>query len=152
MARILLALLSGLVFGVGLVVSQMIVPEKVLGFLDLYGTWDPSLAFVMGGAILVSAPAFALARRMGRPLAAPRFEIPTRRDIDARLLSGAAIFGLGWGLVGLCPGPALAAIALSAMPALVFVAAMMAGMLLFRLTLERGAAPSSPAPRREADA
>ncbi|WP_062234962.1 YeeE/YedE family protein [Aureimonas sp. N4] len=152
MARILLALLSGLVFGIGLVVSQMVVPEKVLGFLDVFGAWDPSLAFVMGGAILVTAPAFALARRMGRPLAAPRFEIPTRRDIDARLLSGAAIFGLGWGLVGLCPGPALAAIGLALKPALVFVAAMVVGMLLFRLTLDRNDATSSVVSSRETDA
>lgn len=148
MVRPFIALLAGLLFGVGLAVSQMVVPEKVLGFLDMFGNWDPSLAFVMGGAILVAAPAFLLARRMGRPLAAARFDIPTRRDVDARLLSGAAIFGIGWGLVGLCPGPALAAIALAPLPALVFVAAMIAGMLLFRLTL----APRAPAPRQEADA
>lgn len=148
MVRVFIALLAGLLFGVGLAVSQMVVPEKVLGFLDIFGDWDPSLAFVMGGAILVAAPAFLLARRMGRPLAAARFDIPTRRNVDARLLSGAAIFGIGWGLVGLCPGPALAAIGLAPLPALVFLAAMIAGMLLFRLTLGAGAS----APRQEADA
>ncbi|RIY00829.1 YeeE/YedE family protein [Aureimonas flava] len=142
MARILVALVAGLLFGIGLVVSQMVVPEKVLGFLDVFGAWDPSLAFVMAGAILVAAPAFALAGLMKRPLVAPRFEIPSRRDIDARLLAGAAVFGIGWGLVGLCPGPALAAIGLAPVPALVFVAAMIAGMAAFRATL----APAAAAP------
>lgn len=136
----LVALLAGLVFGIGLVVSQMVVPEKVLGFLDVFGDWNPSLAFVMGGAILVAAPAFALARRMDSPDLARSFEISTRRDLDVRLLSGAAIFGIGWGLVGLCPGPALVALDFRSEPALPFVAAMIAGMIAFHLTL----APSSP--------
>lgn len=140
MARILVALFAGLVFGIGLVVSQMVVPAKVLGFLDVFGNWDPSLAFVMGGAILVSAPAFALARRMNGPALARSFEIPTRRDLDLRLLSGAAIFGIGWGLVGLCPGPALVALGFGLGPALLFVAAMIAGIVVFHLTL----APPSP--------
>ncbi|BDA84603.1 membrane protein [Aureimonas sp. SA4125] len=140
MARILVALLAGLVLGIGLVVSQMVVPAKVLGFLDVFGNWDPSLAFVMSGAILVSAPAFAVARRMNSPALARSFEIPTRRDLNPRLLSGAAIFGIGWGLVGLCPGPALVALGFGLGPALLFVAAMVAGMVVFHLTL----APSPP--------
>lgn len=150
MARILVALLAGLVFGIGLVVSEMVVPAKVLGFLDVFGNWDPSLAFVMGGAILVTAPAFALARRLGTPILAGRFELPTRLDLDARLLSGAAIFGIGWGLVGLCPGPALTALGIGSGQALIFVAAMIAGMAIFHVTL----LPPQPAtpPAREADA
>ena len=152
MARILIALLAGLVFGIGLVVSQMVVPAKVLGFLDVFGDWDPSLALVMGGAILVAAPAFALARRMGAPLLAPRFEIPTRRDLDARLIAGAAIFGVGWGLVGLCPGPALVALGFGGGPAPVFVAAMLAGMLIFHVTLTPRSDVGSASPSREADA
>ncbi|WP_062118319.1 YeeE/YedE family protein [Aureimonas sp. AU40] len=152
MARVLLALLSGLVFGAGLVVSQMVVPAKVLGFLDIFGAWDPSLAFVMIGAILVAAPAFALARRMERPWLGERFELPARREIDRRLLAGAVVFGIGWGLVGLCPGPALAALALAPAPALVFVAAMVAGMLLLRLMPAPRSGPSAIAPKRRAGA
>lgn len=150
MARLLLALLAGLLFGAGLVVSQMVNPDKVLGFLDLLGDWDPSLAFVMLGAILVAAPAFALAGRMDRPLAAPRFEVPVRRDIDRPLLAGAVLFGLGWGLVGLCPGPALAALSIDPAGVLVFVAAMLAGVVLFSAISARSAR-TSPSPS-EADA
>ncbi|WP_279482995.1 DUF6691 family protein [Aureimonas sp. SK2] len=139
MTRHLAALLAGLLFGTGLVLSRMVDPAKVLGFLDLFGAWDPSLAFVMVGAIVVTAPAFALARRMKRPLAASRFELPERRDVDGRLLGGSLVFGIGWGLVGLCPGPALTAIGLAPLPALVFVAALIAGTLLFRFTLGRSA-------------
>src|SRR5215204_2606054 len=104
MALIVSAFVSGLLFGLGLIVSQMVNPAKVLGFLDIFGNWDPSLAFVMGGAVLVSAVGHRVARGRGRPVLAPRLEIPTRRDLDARLLGGAALFGVGWGLVGLCPG------------------------------------------------
>lgn len=150
MARLLPALLSGLLFGAGLVVSQMVNPAKVLGFLDLFGDWDPSLAFVMLGAILVAAPAFALARRMNRPLVASRFVVPTRQEIDRPLLGGAALFGLGWGLVGLCPGPALAALSIDPKGVLVFVAAMLAGVVLFAAILARSAR-ASPSPS-EADA
>ncbi|KQT69856.1 MULTISPECIES: YeeE/YedE family protein [unclassified Aureimonas] len=152
MSRILLALFAGLVFGAGLVVSQMVDPAKVLGFLDVAGDWDPSLAFVMGGAILVTAPAFALARRMGAPVLAPRFEWPTRRDVDARLLSGAALFGIGWGLVGLCPGPALASLGFVPGEVVVFVAAMAAGMVLFRLLPAPKPAPGPASTSRTADA
>lgn len=107
----LAALASGLLFGVGLVVSGMVDPLKVLGFLDITGAWNPTLAFVMGGALLVAAPAFWLARRGASPLFATRFEWPTATRIDRPLLVGAVLFGVGWGLVGYCPGPALAGIA-----------------------------------------
>jgi uncharacterized protein len=111
----------------------MVNPAKVLGFLDIFGNWDPSLAFVMGGAVLVSAVGHRVARGRGRPVLAPRLEIPTRRDLDARLLGGAALFGVGWGLVGLCPGPALTALTFGPWQVLAFVGAMMAGMASLRL-------------------
>lgn len=141
MTRLLASLLAGLVFGVGLVVSQMVDPAKVLGFLDVAGDWDPSLAFVMGGAILVSAPAFWIARRLRAPVLGPRFEWPTRSDVDGRLIAGAVLFGIGWGLVGLCPGPALAVLGFAPGTVAVFVAAMVGGMALHRLT----AAPKAAA-------
>ncbi len=125
-------LIAGLIFGLGLVISGMADPAKVLNFLDVAGTWDPSLAFVMGGAIAVTLPGYALLRRRETPLFAQRFSWPTRNDMDAPLLSGAAMFGLGWGLSGFCPGPALTAITLAAPGTLVFVPAMLVGMALAR--------------------
>lgn len=131
------ALLSGLLFGAGLVVSQMVNPAKVLGFLDFAGiatgAWDPSLAFVMAGALAVTAPGYWLVLHRKAPVAAAAFEIPTRKDIDAKLIAGAAIFGLGWGLAGYCPGPAIAALVFGRLETAVFVVAMVAGMALFRL-------------------
>ncbi|NDU99857.1 YeeE/YedE family protein [Pseudoroseicyclus tamaricis] len=125
----LFALLSGLLFGAGLILSGMSDPAKVLNFLDIFGSWDPSLAFVMGGAILVTAPGYALlTRARSRPLFDTAFRIPTRRDLDARLISGAVIFGVGWGLGGFCPGPALTALPLAASGTLIFVPFMLAGM------------------------
>lgn len=123
----------GLLFGLGLVVSQMVNPAKVLAFLDVFGDWDPSLALVMGGAVAAASIGFALAGRRAAPLWAPAFQIPTRRDLDARLITGAALFGIGWGLVGLCPGPAIAALPLGLWQSFVFVVAMLAGMALHRL-------------------
>lgn len=125
-------LIAGLIFGLGLVISGMADPAKVLNFLDIAGTWDPSLAFVMGGAIAVTLPGYALLRRRDAPLFAQRFSWPTRNDVDAPLLSGAAMFGLGWGVSGFCPGPALTAITLAAPGTLVFVPAMLVGMTLAR--------------------
>lgn len=110
MLRIMGAVTSGVLFGAGLVVSGMVDPMRVLGFLDVAGVWDPTLAFVMGGALMVTTPLFWVAIRRGAPLADTKFHLPTLRSLDRRLLAGAAIFGMGWGLVGYCPGPALAGI------------------------------------------
>lgn len=107
----LAALASGLLFGVGLAVGGMTDPMRVLGFLDVAGAWDPTLAFVMAGALVVAAPAYALARRRERPLLAERFHLPESAGLDTRLLLGAAVFGIGWGTGGYCPGPALAGLA-----------------------------------------
>jgi len=127
----------GLLFSAGLAVSRMIDPAKVVGFLDVAGDWDPTLAVVMAGALIAAAPGFAAARRREAPVLGGRFEIPTRRDIDARLLGGAALFGVGWGLSGFCPGPAVAALSTGLAPVAVFVAAMIAGMALYRLMASR---------------
>lgn len=124
------ALIAGLVFGLGLVISGMADPAKVQNFLDVFGTWDPSLAFVMGGAIAVTLPGFRLVAQRGRPLFDERFRLPTRSDLDAPLLGGAALFGIGWGLGGFCPGPALTALPLAAPGTLIFVPAMLIGMWL----------------------
>lgn len=130
----LIALGAGLLFGAGLAVSGMHDPAKVLGFLDIAaigsGGWDPSLAFVMAGGLAVTLPAFHYARRRARPLAAPQFQQPAATGIDRRLMLGALIFGIGWGLVGYCPGPALASLAFGATGTILFVLAMIAGMML----------------------
>jgi uncharacterized membrane protein YedE/YeeE len=131
MGAIVAAFVCGLIFGLGLVIGQMSNPAKVLNFLDFFGTWDPSLAFVMGGAVAVAAIGFALARRRRTPLLADAFDLPQKTRIDARLLSGAAFFGVGWGLVGFCPGPALTALSFGRGEAFLFVAAMIAGMVIF---------------------
>ena len=136
MALTLSSLVAGLLFGLGLVVSQMVNPAKVLAFLDIFGSWDPSLALVMGAAVAVLALGYAVAKHQGRPVLAPRLEIPTRRNLDPRLIIGAAIFGVGWGLAGLCPGPALTLLPLALPKAFLFVAAMLAGMMLFRFLPE----------------
>lgn len=120
--------LSGLLFGLGLIVSGMANPAKVLAFLDLAGAWDPSLAFVMGGAIAVAAPAFALAARRTRSFLGGAMQLPTQQRVDARLIAGNLAFGIGWGIAGFCPGPALVALGLGQPKALVFVASMLAGM------------------------
>lgn len=133
--RLAVALVAGLLFGLGLAISCMMDPAKVLGFLDVAGAWDPSLAFVLGGAVGVSAIGYVVAARMAKPAMAPRFDIPTTRTVDARLVGGATLFGIGWGLVGMCPGPALAALSLGLPSVGVFVVAMFAGMVLFRLTM-----------------
>ncbi|HKX93080.1 MAG TPA: YeeE/YedE family protein [Methylibium sp.] len=134
------SLLAGLVFGIGLIVSGMADPAKVLGFLDLAGAWDPSLAFVMAGAILVGVVAFFVAGRRARTFLGGELKLPTARQIDRRLVLGSVVFGIGWGIAGFCPGPALVALGLGEAKALVFVAAMLAGMGLFEL-LERRARP-----------
>ena len=132
MLRILSGLLAGLIFGLGLVVSGMINPAKVQNFLDITGAWDPSLALVMAAALAVTGAGFAGLRAAGRPLFADGFQWPTRTDIDPRLVSGSAMFGAGWGLSGFCPGPAVSAAALGLAPVYVFLAAMLAGIGLWR--------------------
>jgi uncharacterized membrane protein YedE/YeeE len=125
------AFFAGLAFGIGLIVSQMANPAKVLGFLDLAGRWDPSLALVMGGAIVVAVVGFALAGRRPTTLLGTPSLLPTTRVIDGRLIGGSLLFGVGWGLAGFCPGPAFVALGAGHAKALVFVAAMIAGMLVF---------------------
>lgn len=122
------ALLAGLVFGLGLLLSGMASPAKVLGFLDLAGAWDPSLALVMLGAISVGLIAFGVAGRRSRSLLDLPMQLPSQRSIDRRLIGGSVLFGIGWGLAGFCPGPALVALGTGSGPALVFVAAMLVGM------------------------
>jgi uncharacterized membrane protein YedE/YeeE len=131
------ALLSGALLGAGLVVSDMINPARVLAFLDLAGAWDATLLFVMAGAVALAAIGYVIARRMQRPLLGSRFYIPEARTLDLRLVLGSALFGVGWGLVGLCPGPAIAALVFGVWQAWVFFVAMLAGMLLHRVLAER---------------
>ncbi len=125
----LVALICGSLFGFGLALSGMTDPAKVIGFLDLFGNWDPTLAFVMGGALLISLPFFQFGLgRLNAPMFAELFRIPDRSDIDIRLIAGAALFGIGWGLVGLCPGPVIASFAYLNADIFIFAAAMTAGM------------------------
>lgn len=137
------SLLSGLVFGLGLILSGMANPAKVLGFLDLAGNWDPSLAFVMAGAISVGVVSFAVARRRTLSFLGAEMRLPTVRHIDRRLIGGGLLFGVGWGVAGFCPGPALVALGMGESKAGVFVVAMLAGLAMFEL-LER-ARPSTVA-------
>jgi uncharacterized membrane protein YedE/YeeE len=136
--QVIAALLSGLVFGLGLLLSGMANPAKVLGFLDLAGAWDPSLALVMAGAIAVGFIAFRVAGGRATSFLGAPMGLPVARHIDRRLIGGSLAFGVGWGLAGFCPGPALVALGMGEAKALVFVAAMLAGMGLFEL-FERGA-------------
>ena len=133
MRKSLPGLLAGLIFGAGLALSDMVNPARVQDFLDVAGDWDPTLAFVMGAALMPSAFAYLVRRRMNRPLLEGRFSIPESRVVDRPLLLGAALFGIGWGLVGFCPGPALASLVLGAWQPWLFVLAMLAGMALHRL-------------------
>ena len=133
LASLLTSLLAGLVFGLGLIVSGMADPAKVLGFLDLAGPWDPSLAFVMAGAIAVGALAFAMARKRTVSFLGAAMKLPMSRDIDGRLVIGSVVFGMGWGIAGFCPGPGLVALGMGEVKALVFVVAMLLGMGAFEL-------------------
>ena len=134
--HIIMALVVGLLFGIGLIVSGMTDPSKVIGFLDLAGKWNPSLAFVMGGAILVGFAAFRFAGGRTTSLLGDPMRLPTARHIDRRLVLGGVAFGIGWGLAGYCPGPALASLASGGAKPLIFSAALVAGMAIFEL-LER---------------
>lgn len=129
----LMALVSGLLFGIGLIIAGMADPGKVLGFLDIAGAWDPSLAFVMGGAIGVMLPVSLWAKRMGVSLLGGVLNLPVSQLIDRRLLTGSALFGIGWGIAGVCPGPAFVLLGQGQEQAVVFVLAMLAGMVLFTL-------------------
>lgn len=128
-----IALLSGLIFGIGLIISGMTDPAKVLGFLDLAGAWDPSLALVMGGAITVGLVAFAIAKRRTQSLLGLPMQLPTARQIDRRLVGGSLTFGVGWGLAGICPGPAVVLVGAGVSQGVIFAVAMLAGMGLFEL-------------------
>ena len=142
------ALCAGVVFGIGLALSGMVYPAKVLGFLDLAGNWDPSLALVMAGAVAVAAVAFAIARKRATTFLRAPLRLPASSDIDTRLITGSLLFGAGWGLAGLCPGPAIAALGTLQAKAVVFVLAMLAGMALFEWLERRrtkSAAPAVPA-------
>lgn len=149
MRPIFSALIVGIIFGGGLALSDMINPGRVLAFLDVAGAWDPTLAFVMAGAVVPTAIAFAARRRLIRPFFAASFSIPENRSVDQRLILGAAIFGIGWGLVGFCPGPAIAGLVLALWQPWLFVAMMLLGMVIERnlpLRLSSGAT----APRQSA--
>lgn len=130
---LLTAFVSGLVFGIGLIVSGIADPSKVLGFLDLAGLWDPSLGFVMAGAIGIGLVAFAIAKRRTQSFLGAPMKLPDARGIDRRLVGGSLLFGVGWGVAGFCPGPALVAVGMGEAKAIIFVAAMLVGMGIFEL-------------------
>jgi uncharacterized membrane protein YedE/YeeE len=132
MLKMLVNLFAGTLFGLGLSISGMVNPAKVIGFLDFAGDWDPTLAFVFGGALLVAIPAFRLVLRRPQPVLADAFDLPTKKDVDGRLLGGAALFGIGWGLAGFCPGPVVTALASGLLPVFAFVAAMVVGMAIYK--------------------
>lgn len=141
--KILSTFFAGLLFGTGLILSGMANPAKVQNFLDLFGTWDPSLAFVMSGAIMMAMPGFWFTRKLPKPLFNDSFHLPTRSDFDPKLIAGAATFGIGWGLGGFCPGPALTALPFASISTLLFVPAMLVGMMIAKFT-------SAPVPRTRA--
>jgi len=126
----IVSLLCGIVFGIGLVISEMINPEKVLGFLNIFNDWDPSLAFVMMGALIISTPAFHLFKNKKKPLFSSNFLISPKKEVDKKLIIGSVFFGAGWGLIGLCPGPAITSLALLNMNSVFFVTSMFAGFYI----------------------
>lgn len=134
MNRNLVALVAGTLFGAGLAWSGMADPHRVRSFLDLFGDWDPTLAFVMGGALIPMAIAWIIQKRLEKPFADAHFDLPGTSKLDARLALGAVLFGMGWGIGGLCPGPAVAGLAIAPANAAIFVAAMLAGMVLHRVS------------------
>ena len=144
MARAISLILIGALFGAGLTLSGMLNPAKVAGFLDLFGVWDPSLAFVMGGGVIANFIGHRIATRRAAPVFGDGFSIPTRTDIDSRLLLGAALFGVGWGLAGLCPGPAIASILLAPGEVALFVLMMLAGLAVGRMLTSGSAARPAP--------
>lgn len=140
------ALVTGLLFGIGLIVSGLANPAKVLGFLDIAGTWDPSLAFVMVGAIGVAAVGFRVAGRRAQSLLRQPMRLPDARAVDGRLIGGSLLFGVGWGIAGICPGPAVVALGMGYVKAALFVAAMIAGMAVFEFLERRRAAGGGAGP------
>lgn len=135
MKQAIIALAVGLIFGAGLAISGMADPQRVQAFLDLFGAWDPTLALVMGGAMIPMAIAWRIQRRMAAPVAVSRFDLPGTTKIDRKLAIGAVIFGAGWGIGGLCPGPAIADLAIAPAPAAMFIAAMLAGMAVHKFAI-----------------
>lgn len=129
--------LSGLLFGLGLALSEMIDPVRVIGFLDITGAWDPTLLFVMGGALAVTLPAFPLVLKRPMPLYSEKFVLPSKKDVDWQLIAGSILFGAGWGLAGFCPGPAIAALVSASPGVFIFVIAMVAGQYLAIILLEK---------------
>lgn len=136
MRQNLVALITGLLFGLGLSLAQMIDRERVLGFLDVAGTWDPTLLFVFGGAVAVTVVAFRFVLRRPKPLCANKFYLPTKQDIDRPLVVGAALFGVGWGIAGYCPGPAITALVLGLWNPVLFIIALIVGSLTYQLTYQ----------------
>lgn len=136
-------LVAGIFFGIGLSIGGMVNPSKVIGFLDFFGQWDPSLAFVMGGAVTIYAIGYRLVMKSSKPIYGEKFQVPTRSDLDARLIGGAMLFGGGWGLAGYCPGPAITSLAFGFSQTFIFFAAMAVGVIVFKLTM--GSKPSAPA-------
>ena len=130
----IVSLFCEIIFGIGLVISEMINPAKVLGFLNLFGEWDPSLAFVMIGALVVATPLFHLFKNKEKPIFSSSFSISNKKEIDKKLIIGSILFGAGWGLVGLCPGPAITSIALLNMSSVTFVIAMFVGFYIAKLS------------------
>ncbi|PTM39443.1 YeeE/YedE family protein [Bosea sp. 124] len=143
MMQILTALTSGAIFGLGLSLSGMLDPTRVRGFLDVGGAWDPSLAFVLGGAVMVAFAGMAVRRRLRHPAFDDSFNLPATTPIDTRLILGSAIFGVGWGMAGLCPGPALASLSLGLAPVVLFVGTMLAGMVVYDRLVPK---PMTPTP------
>ena len=143
----IVSLFSGALFAIGLGVAGMTQPDKIIGYLDFFGEWDPSLMGVMGGAVVVYAIAFRLIMKRPMPVFALKFSLPTRTDIDGNLVVGAGLFGIGWGLSGLCPGPGLASLPTGALPIFVFIGSMIAGMVLYRVYNQAiSARPKAAAP------
>ncbi|AGS38434.1 MAG: putative membrane protein YedE/YeeE [Cycloclasticus pugetii] len=136
MLKILSALVAGVIFGVGLALSQMVNPNKVINFLDITGQWDPSLMFVLGGAVLTTTLAYRFIFSRGKPLLADDFQLPTLLQIDRPLIIGAALFGIGWGVIGYCPGPAVASLGFGFQEPLLVVVSMLVGMLLYKAAVK----------------
>ena len=145
--RLVAVYMIGLIFGIGISISGMANPAKVLNFFDIAGTWDPSLIFVMGGALIVTALGYRLVLRKPAPILAARFDLPTNRNLDARLLGGAAVFGIGWGIAGFCPGGALPALGTGRTEVFIFVAALLAGIFAARALMKLTATRTAPATR-----